>query len=536
MTRGHWGASLVLTTLVVGCGAPDEEPEAGTLGTELSALSAEDLLDNCSPETPTGCLTLRKPGKMAPGYTYIDTAIDHSRGLPEKGYLIDSFGSLVHTWDIGFGSKVLPNGHVLGGLSYPDAEGKLVVNYACVLELDWDSNVVWPPNAATVLGTNGGRFCDPDGQVIGLNTDELGRPVSLQHHDIQREGNPVGYYAPSQEPKVGGGKTLILGHDLPPLEETSHISDFPLYGDKIVEVTADTEGTHVLWEWRDRDHFEGSGGDLGFGFDPVAKQAIKTLRAGGSNPEIGNRTDWLHVNDANYLGPNRWCRSPEHPNCDARFHPDNVIFNSREANFIAIIARHDGPDGAWASGDIVWRVGPSFDYGPGKLDQVIGPHNAHMIPFPLRGAGNIMVLDNGGTAPFGAGWGADADGNPAHPNKFRPYSRVIEFDPITLEVVWVYERPDPDSVPPPGENFALFRSDLASGAQRLVNGNTLITEALSGRVFEVTKHDELVWEWVSPFGPQPPYGDPSQGVFKPGNLTYRAYRIPEQWVAGYINH
>jgi hypothetical protein len=89
---------------------------------------------------------------------------------------------------------------------------------------------------------------------------------------------------------------------------------------------------------------------------------------------------------------------------------------------------------------------------------------------------------------------------------------------------------------PPGENFAPFRSDLAGSAQRLLNKNTLITEALSGRIFEVTQDGELVWEWVSPFGPSPPYGDPSQGVLRPANLVYRAYRIPEHWVAGLINH
>lgn len=524
-----------LVTIVVGCGAMDDQDQIRKSIAKLERASTTNLLDGCSTDTPAGCLTMRKPGKMAPGYTYIDTAIDQSRALPNKAYLIDSFGNLVHTWDVGFGGKVLPNGHVLAGLPFPDAEGQFVVNLDCLVELDWESNAVWPPNARTVIGTSGGKFCDPDAQVIGLSTDELGRPVTWQHHDVQREGNPVGYYAPSQRPKVGRGKTLILALDLPPFEDTSHISDFPLYSDKIVEVDADGEGTSVLFEWHAHEHFEAKGGDLSYGFDATAKEAIKTVRAGLANPEIGNRTDWLHINNAAYLGPNRWCRSPKHPHCDLRFHPQNIILNSREANFIAIIARHDHPHGVWLSGDIVWRVGPSFEYGSGKIDQLIGPHHAHLVPSPLPGAGNILVFDNGGTPPFGGGWGADEDGNPTHLNKFRPYSRVIEFDPITLDVVWFYERPDPDTVPP-GENFAPFRSDLASSAQRLINGNTLITEALSGRILEVTQLGELVWEFVSPFGPLPPYGDPSQGVFAPGNLVYRAYRIPEQWVAPHIHH
>lgn len=536
MMKGIAGATLGVAATLIGCGptvhgSSSDEVESSS----LPLASPEGLLEACSVDNPPGCLTKYTPGKMAPGYTYIDTAIDQSRALPNKGYLIDALGNLVHTWDVGFGGKVLPNGHVLAGLPYPDAEGHFVVNLDCLVELDWDNNVVWPPNADTVIGSSGGRFCDPNGQVIGLSTDEQSRPVTWQHHDVQREGNPVGYYAPSQRPKVGGGKTLILALDLPPFEATSHISDFPLYSEQIVEVEVDEAGTTVLFEWHAHDHFEANGGDLGYGFDAVAKQAIKTVRAGLSNPEIGDRTDWLHINNTAHVGPNRFCRSVQDPNCDLRFDPDNIIFNSREANFMAIIARHDHPQGVWSSGDIVWRVGPDFGYGVGKVDQLIGPHHAHVIPAPLPGAGNILVFDNGGTPPFGGGWGADENGNPTHLNKFRPYSRVLEFDPITLDVVWNYERPDSNAVLP-DENFAPFRSDLASSAQRLVNGNTLITEAISGRVFEVTRDGELVWEFVSPFGPLAPYGDPSQGVFAPGNLVYRAYRVPEQWVAPHIVH
>ena len=337
-----------------------------------AAVIAGNPLANCSAATPAGCLTKRVPGKTEHGYTYVDTAVNQSRGLPMHTYLIDTFGNLVHTFDIGFGGRVLPNGHVLGGLAFPDKEGKFVTNLDCVLELDWDNNVVWPPNGATVLGSNGGRFCDPNAQVFALGTDALGRPVTEQHHDLQREGNPVDYYAPSQTPVTGGGKTLVLALDLPPFDQTSHISDFPLYSDKIVEAEATSQGTNVLWTWRAHEHFEANGGDLGYGFDAVAKQAIKTIRTGVGNPALGNRTDWLHLNDTARLGPNRWCPNPEQSSCDARFHPDNVIFCSREANIIAIIARHDGPQGAWRSGDIVWRVGPSFDYGPGKVEQIVG--------------------------------------------------------------------------------------------------------------------------------------------------------------------
>ena len=42
-------------------------------------------------------------------------------------------------------------------------------------------------------------------------------------------------------------------------------------------------------------------------------------------------------------------------------------------------------------------------------------------------------------------------------------------------------------------------SHYISAAQRLPNGNTLITEGADGRIFEVTPQHELVWEYVSPY-------------------------------------
>ena len=63
--------------------------------------------------------------------------------------------------------------------------------------------------------------------------------------------------------------------------------------------------------------------------------------------------------------------------------------------------------------------------------------------------------------------------------------RVLEIDPVTLAVAWLYAAPN-------------FFSTNISGAQRLANGNTLITEGAPGRVFEVTAEREIVWEYINP--------------------------------------
>jgi len=68
------------------------------------------------------------------------------------------------------------------------------------------------------------------------------------------------------------------------------------------------------------------------------------------------------------------------------------------------------------------------------------------------------------------------------------WSDVIEFDPFTQEIHWAYR----------GKEDNGFFSDTLGSCQRLPNGNTLISESNTGRAFEVTPDNTLVWEWISP--------------------------------------
>ena len=104
-------------------------------------------------------------------------------------------------------------------------------------------------------------------------------------------------------------------------------------------------------------------------------------------------------------------------------------------------------------------------YGKGK---VFHQHDARELD-----NGNIMIFDNG-----------------CQRHEYKPsYSRVIEIDPETDEIVWEYKDPYP----------ADFYSCVCCGSERLPSGNTVICESWYGRIFEVTHEKELVWEYVSPF-------------------------------------
>jgi hypothetical protein len=449
-------------------------------------------VDN-NPDEITG-LRIYQPEKTSNGYTLLSSLGGHAD--PDdptpppftrilNTILIDMNGEVVREWYLGaVPAKMLPEGYVIG--SVPERNDTGFRGSKVLQQQDWCGNEVW-------------RY-DNFGALGGADW----------HHDHQREGNPVGYYGPGLETQIDGGKTLILSHGYPGV--VPEISTFPLLDDRIYEI--DWDG-NVLFDWHAKDHFDE------MGFHAEAQDAIMNIQVG--RPPTPT-TDWQHFNSASYVGPNNWFRRGKG---DLRFHPDNIIFNSRTANYMGIIARYDHPDGDWEAGDIVWKVGPHYSssYDEHKLGQIIGLHMAHMIPKALPGAGNILVFDNGGIAGFDSFF----PGMPGHyPATYRNYSRVIEFDPITLEIIWEYMDPVQEGdVNGDGEvkgEERKFYSNLISGAQRLKNGNTLITEGHGGRVFEVTYEGEIVWEYISPYddGRAPRATDP--------NAVYRAYRIPESWL------
>ena len=151
------------------------------------------------------------------------------------------------------------------------------------------------------------------------------------------------------------------------------------------------------------------------------KDARNAIYRSVSFTEAQQSADWLHINGMSYIGPNHW-----YDDGDERFHPDNVIFSSRQANIVVIIDR---------TGSVVWRIGPDYRATEAMraLGQVSGQHHPHIIPIGLPGAGNLMFFDNGGSAGYGAGTPGGPDGRNV---VTRNYSRVLEINPVTLEKVW----------------------------------------------------------------------------------------------------
>jgi len=428
---------------------------------------------------PTG-VTVYDPEQAWSGYTIFQA--------PGVGaLLIDMTGREVQLWRglQGFPNKLLPGGHVFGSTGERDPRHG-AQDQVDLVQVDWDGNVVWRFERLEQIEDPG----------------EAPRWLARQHHDFQRQGSPVGYYAPGQEPLTDRGSTLILAHEN---VTNPAISERPLLDDKIIEV--DWQG-NIVWQWRPHEHFEE------LGFDGPAREALRrnpNVRAAGAGalgaatPPAEGFGDWLHINSLSVLGPNRWYEAG-----DRRFHPDNLIWNAREANIIAIVDKQ--------TGKIVWKLGPRYDGSDAerRLGWIIGQHHAHIIPRGLPGEGNLLVFDNGGWAGYGTPHPSAPEGLKT---ALRDHSRVLEIDPTTLEIKWQYTPKEAGFVVP--LDAARFYSPFISSAQRLPNGNTLITEGSDGRIFEVTPGHQLVWEYISPYWRKPPLEL---------NLVYRAYRAPYEWV------
>jgi hypothetical protein len=75
--------------------------------------------------------------------------------------------------------------------------------------------------------------------------------------------------------------------------------------------------------------------------------------------------------------------------------------------------------------------------------------------------------------------------------------------PRPAAIVWEYTASPPEQ----------FFSSHISSAERLPGENVLICEGTAGRIFEITRRGETVWEWISPFTTLR-RGQPSPAIFR----------------------
>jgi hypothetical protein len=174
----------------------------------------------------------------------------------------------------------------------------------------------------------------------------------------------------------------------------------------------------------------------------------------------GGREEWTHANSVF-----------EEPD-------GNLLVSFREISTVVRIDRN--------TGKILWKLG---------APPLAGQH----APYRLAN-GNVLIFDNG----------------PHRLDRTFPFSRVIEVNSETNEIVWTYQEP---------QEYNFF-SPRISNAQRLPSGNTLINEGSFGRFFEVTPKGDVVWEYVNPY-----FGPPTAPAKLQDNWVFRVYRYSNNEIA-----
>jgi hypothetical protein len=254
------------------------------------------------------------------------------------------------------------------------------------------------------------------------------------------------------------------------------VGDTP-YGYGLVKLDRDS---NVLWTYFGRTHHALDVGRDGRiyalsqevvderleGFDDVGAPRLDdylvVLSPDGEELENFSLTEALARSTFRYLLQNvSWygVDDPTHTNSvqvlDARLaanfpfgKPGQVLLSMRELNAVLVV---DVP-----TASVVWATRGSW----------IQQHDAQVLP-----SGHILMFDN---------WG--------NYERRNGISRVIEVDPRTTGVVWQYtgtpERP--------------LASDVRATVQPLPNGNRLVSESAGGRLLEVTRGGEIVWEFINP--------------------------------------
>jgi hypothetical protein len=349
-------------------------------------------------------------------------------------------------------------------------------------------------------GGTGLRACDPQQACPGFT---LFAPQSGDGHVylIDLEGKVVHTwrmpYPPGNYGYLTERGTLFYNGKI--VEDSPRfISRQPWKGGAVLE--ADWNG-RVLWEVRHPDHHHDgiqlrNGNVLLLCLAQLPQNLVPKVKGGRPGTEQNGEMygDYLveittdrrivwEWRSWEYLDPEKDCITAvqdqreawTHGNGLAELPNGDIVVSFRNISTVIIIDRR--------TEQIIWKLGAP-------------PLSGQHAPTPLPN-GNLLLFDNG----------------PHRLDHSMPFSRVIEIELATKQIVWKYQE---------RREYEFF-SPRISNAQRLPNGNTLVCEGDFGRIFEVTAGSELVWEFVNPH-----FGEGPNGL---NNRVFRAYRYSAEEIA-----
>ncbi len=434
--------------------------------------------------------------------TQDDTAgyVLYEPSLSTFTYLMDKEGSIVHTWESDLNSLdsyLMPNGHLFRLERDENFPTFAVGGQAGRLrEYDWDGNIVW--------------------DFKYFNEKEL------LHHDFEilPNGNilAISFDAKTREEAIAAGR------------DPEHISKSGIWLDKIVEIKPmRPSGGEIIWEWTMWDHLiqdiDSSKGNYGVLSDTPRKININVQ--GGKAGRSALRAEHIEqlIKDglmtSNATVDNQGANITHMNAIDYNAELDQIVVSVRMYNEIFIIDHSTtieeakgSSGGKWGhGGDLLYRWGNPKNYGRGndESQKLFGQHDVEWISKNYPGEGHLLVFNNEMPSPESKFPKAKVAPRIELPEvkaalkDVSDYSAVYEFIPPVNEKK-EYIMPATAAIGPESPSWSYmapdkysFYSSFFSGAQRLKNGNTFITDGVKGRFFEVNPDGEILWEYWMPY-------------------------------------
>ena len=389
-------------------------------------------------------------------------------------FLINNCGQVINQWSSdylpGHSVYILPNGNLIRA-GRKDTSTITFGGVGGIVEMfDWDGNLVWE----FVYSSDDYRL----------------------HHDIYPM--PNGNILVLAATVMSNEETILAGRD-PNLVSGAGI----LYNEQILEIKPiGTNDYSIEWEWNFNDHLIQDYDDTKNNYGVIEEHPEK-LDINFLNDRIPAE-NWLHVNSIQY---------------DETL--DQIVISSRNLSELFIIDHSTTTEEATGEtggtygkgGDFLYRWGNPAAYRQGNEDNrtLFGQHFPHIIKPGLKDEGKIILFNNG------------TDREPA-------FSEVMIFSaPTTSPGIYTYE-PD-SSYGPEAAEFTYsssednnFTSGILSGAIRLPNENLLICDGNSGRLFEITATNDIVWNYIIPMNNTTGEISSQGDVLESGNSTFRGIK------------
>jgi len=412
------------------------------------------------------------PAKAYDGYNLI---FPHNQ---QNVYLLNNCGEIVHTWvdsvykpgNTAFlqdnGDLIRAGGRGSASNSHIHAGG----GGEMVERRNWNGDLEW-------------RY---------FYNDSLKR----MHHDIAVLPNNnilvLAWKKKSKEEAIEAGR------------DTTNLSQNEIWPEHIVELKPiGADSAEIVWRWNVWDHliqdFDSTKSNYGVVADHPELIDINYDNNNG-------KADWLHANSLDY--------SPE---------MDQILLSIPYFNEIWIIdhstttaeaaTNDDGPCSVGGSLMYRWGNPQAYNKGDSTDQKLFFQHDAHWmerhLPNTSPDYGKIMVFNN----RVDNSHSAINILNPLFDSYSCKYTFSNTFQPLSFD--WTYVHPDTSNT---------FTTGLG-GAQKLPNGNTLVSTGRHGYVYEINSANEIVWEYEIPLLAGAPIDQGTQLSINQ-NLIFRTYRYP----------